>query len=161
MPWIFILFYNIFFQPCRNYKREAELARMAWKVNPQDLLPTQFGAKGQFGSRFSLGRLSLPVMKKDVVFVIGPVHFHHLSSSSMDVIHWWGFSIHGWHPLMTLSSMDDPWMELSSVRFCSYFTKFWVILAKIGNLCEQNGMDDNSIHGWRNIIQLEKPHPWM
>ena len=41
---------------------------MAWKVNPQDLLPTQFGAKGQFGSRFSLGRLSLPVMKKDVVF---------------------------------------------------------------------------------------------
>ena len=70
MPWIFILFYNIFFQPCRNYKREAELARMAWKVNPQDLLPTQFGAKGQFGSRFSLGRLSMPVMKKDVVLFI-------------------------------------------------------------------------------------------
>ena len=145
MPWIFILFYNIFFQPCRNYKREAELARMAWKVNPQDLLPTQFGAKGQFGSRFSLGRLSLPVMKKDVVFVIGPVHFHHLSSSSMDVIHGWGISVHGWHSWTTLSSLDEvhlsmddilrwnlhPWMrfahprmELSIIRFCWCFTKF-------------------------------------
>ena len=52
---------------CRSYKREAELARMSWKINPEDLLPTHLGAKGQFGSRFSLGRLSLPVMKKDVV----------------------------------------------------------------------------------------------
>ena len=40
---------------------------MAWKIKPEDLLPTHLGAKGQFGSRFSLGRLSLPVMKKDVV----------------------------------------------------------------------------------------------
>ena len=55
------------FQFCRNYKREAELARMAWKIKPEDLLPTHLGAKGQFGSRYSLGRISLPVMKiKDV-----------------------------------------------------------------------------------------------
>ena len=50
----------------RNYKREAELARMSWKIKPEDLLPTHLGARGQFGSRYSLGRLSLPVMKKDV-----------------------------------------------------------------------------------------------
>ena len=55
------------YQFCRNYKREAELARMAWKIKPEDLLPTHLGAKGQFGSRYSLGRISLPVMKiKDV-----------------------------------------------------------------------------------------------
>ena len=47
----------------RNYKREAELARMSWKIKPQDLLPTHLGARGQFGSRYSLGKLSLPVMK--------------------------------------------------------------------------------------------------
>jgi hypothetical protein len=57
----------ISFNFCRNYKREAELARMAWKIKPEDLLPTHLGAKGQFGSRYSLGRISLPVMKiKDV-----------------------------------------------------------------------------------------------
>ena len=49
----------------RNYKREAELARMSWKIKPQDLLPTHLGARGQFGSRYSLGRLTLPVMKKN------------------------------------------------------------------------------------------------
>ena len=45
-------------------------------------------------------------------------------------------------------SMDDihvqhfhPWMRLA------HFTNFEAILAKIGNLCEQNVNDENSIHG--------------
>jgi hypothetical protein len=50
----------IFFS--RNYQREAELARMAWKVKPEDLLPAHLGARGNMGSRYSLGRLSLPVI---------------------------------------------------------------------------------------------------
>ena len=45
--------------------REKELARMSWKVKPEDLLPTHMEARGQFGSRYSLGRLTLPVMKKN------------------------------------------------------------------------------------------------
>ena len=51
----------------------------------------------------------------------GSVHVHLLSSSSLDVIHGWGSSIHGWHPQMRFLY---PWMELSSVRFFSCFTKF-------------------------------------
>ena len=39
--------------------REKELARMSWKVKPEDLLPTHMEARGQFGSRYSLGKLSM------------------------------------------------------------------------------------------------------
>lgn len=39
--------------------REKELARMSWKVKPEDLLPTHMEARGQFGSRYSLGKLSV------------------------------------------------------------------------------------------------------
>ena len=119
----------------------------------------------------------------------GSVHVLHLSSSSVDVIHGWGFSIHGWHSQMTLSSMgevspsmDDihgwhfyPWMrfihswmrfihpcmELSSVTFWSYRL---LILTKIApNFVkrEQNLINDKSIHGWENLIHEWKCHLWI
>ena len=40
----------------RNYQKEAELARMSWKVKPEDLLLNHMDNK--FGSRLSLGRFS-------------------------------------------------------------------------------------------------------
>ena len=37
---------------------------MTWKVAWEDLQSTKLGARGQFGSRFSLGRMSLAEMVK-------------------------------------------------------------------------------------------------
>ena len=37
---------------------------MMWKVAWEDLQSTKLGARGQFGSRFSLGRMSLAEMVK-------------------------------------------------------------------------------------------------
>ena len=48
----------------RHYKLEADLANMTWKVAWEDLQSTKLGARGQFGSRFSLGRMSLAEMVK-------------------------------------------------------------------------------------------------
>ena len=116
------------------------------------------------------------------IFIInssGYVHVCHLSPSSMDIIHGWGFSIHKWNSWRTFSSTDevppsmddihrwhfhlwmrltDPCMELSSIRFCSFFI---AILDKIGNLFGQNVMDDNSILGLANPFPGWKCHPWM
>ena len=43
------------------------MARMSWKIKPEDLLLNHLEARlGQFGSRFSLGRLSAaPVIKNN------------------------------------------------------------------------------------------------
>ena len=46
----------------RHYKLEADLANMTWKIAWEDLQSTKLGARGQFGSRFSLGRMSLAEM---------------------------------------------------------------------------------------------------
>ena len=35
---------------------------MTWKIAWEDLQSTKLGARGQFGSRFSLGRMSLAEM---------------------------------------------------------------------------------------------------
>ena len=106
----------------------------------------------------------------------------HLSSLSMNVINgshsWMEEScmddIHRWyfHPWMTFL---HPWMTSTNNTFIhgglncrpSDFAhvsqSFDAILATIGNLCEQNVMDDNSAHGWTklNHTWMEKPHTWM
>ena len=46
----------------RNYQKEQELARMSWKIKPEDLLLNHLGARGQYGSRFSL-RSAAPVIR--------------------------------------------------------------------------------------------------
>ena len=57
----------------RHYKLEADLANMTWKVAWEDLQSTKLGARGQFGSRFSLGRMSLAEMVK-FKFIIPYTH---------------------------------------------------------------------------------------
>ena len=39
--------------------REKELARMSWKIKPEDLMESHREARGQFGSRYSLGKFSV------------------------------------------------------------------------------------------------------
>ena len=51
--------------------------------------------------------IGLKIYIQNCGFVNRKVTIVHLSSSSMDVIHGWGFSIHGFHSLMTLPSMDQ------------------------------------------------------
>jgi len=43
----------------RHYKLEAEIANMTWKIRWEELHHPKLGARGQFGSRGSIGRMSL------------------------------------------------------------------------------------------------------
>ena len=63
----------------RNYQKEQELARMSWKIKPEDLLLNHLGARGQYGSRFSL-RSAAPVIRINgkTVFLIQTLRLCHL-----------------------------------------------------------------------------------
>jgi len=92
---------------------------------------------------------------------------------SVILIHGWDFSNHGRHLPMTLSSMDEvpPSMDKAHIHgwdlltygwnchlsgFAYVLQSFWLILAKVGKLCEQNVTEVNFIHEWTNLI-----HTWM
>ena len=65
---------------------------------------------------------------------------------------------------MILSSVDENCSSMDEIVICqifSCFSKFFGILAKIGNLCEQNVIDDSYIYGWTNLIHGWKCLPWM
>ena len=51
---------------------------------------------------------------------------------------------------MTLPFMDEICLSINGIDmsdFVNVLQSFGVILAKIGNLCEQNVTEDNSMHG--------------
>ena len=78
-------------------------------------------------------------------------------ASSMSVIF-----IRGCHPWM---KFFHPWnSSMGWIVICQILTMFYKVvgqlLARIGNLCEQNMMDDNTKHGWTKLIHGWKCHPW-
>ena len=86
-------------------------------------------------------------------------------SPSMDDIHRWHF--HPWmrflHPWTTSTDKVPPSMDEVVIFqiFLMCYKVLNTISAKVGNLCEQNVIDDNYTHGWKNHIHGWKCFLWI
>ena len=159
--WLFCIFYGPPFRPlCNrscNYKTPPQYSCLPFSVKNERTAQI-FRHMVVLEKVFSENLSNLKALSMSVICHLLPwMSSMDEVSSLLDVIHSWHF--HSWmrflHPLMI--STDDTfihgWNLLIHGWNCylsdsaNVLQSFGVILAKIGNLCEQNVTEDNSIHG--------------